>query len=126
MGEREADDVERAERSGTLEGEQGHVPFAHERGHVRPGEVGALAGHAVLLVDASVENRDAEVGLADLVDVRIDETGVEGTVLVDDRAPLVVQIARGLLDVRQERLHEPEEVLPPGAHPTPPPSRHHR
>ena len=71
VGEREADDVERAERSGTLEGEQGHVPFAHERGHVRPGEVGALAGHAVLLVDAPVENRDAEVGLTDLVGVRV-------------------------------------------------------
>ena len=126
VGEREADDVERAERSGALEGEQGHVPSAHERGHVRPGKVGALAGHPVLLVDAPVENRDAEVRLADLIDVGVDETRVEGAILVDDRSPLVVEIARGLLDVRQERLHEPEEVLPPGAHPTPPPSRHRR
>ena len=120
---READDVERRERRGGLEREQRDMASPHERRHVRPGKVGTLTGHAVLFVDALVEDGDAEVRLTHLVGVRINHAHVKGPVLPLVRAPLMVEVARGLLDVRQKRLQEPEEVLPLRAHPTPPPSR---
>ena len=36
---------------------------------------------------------------------------MEGARLLLDGAPLVIEVARGLLDKRQQGLDEPEEVL---------------
>ena len=121
MREREPDGVERGERRGALEGEQRHATLAHERRHVPPGEVAALAAHVRLGVHGVVEDGHAEVGLPHLIDVGIDHAEVEGPLLLLARAPLVVKVARGVLDPREERLDEVEEVLATRPHAAPPP-----
>lgn len=87
------------------------MPLAHEVRHVMPRQVTALAGDAVSGVESIVENRDAQVWLADLIGVGIDETRMEGSGLLLDGAPLVIEVARGLLDKRQQGLDEPKEVF---------------
>jgi hypothetical protein len=76
-----------------------------------PRKVAALARDAFGAVEGIVENRNAKVRLANLIRIWIDEAGVERTGLVFDGTPLVVKVARGLLDKRKQRLNEPKEVL---------------
>ena len=116
VGEREADDVEGRDGRGALEREQGHVALAHEVGHVDPGQVAALAAHARLRVERAVEDGEAHVGQADLVDVGVHEADVEGSGLVGLGAPLVVEVARGLLHERQQGLDEVVAVLSGKSH----------
>ena len=111
VGKREAHQVKGGQRGRRLEGKQRHVTLAHEVCHVMPGQIAALAGDAIGAVEGVVKNRYAQVGLADLIGVGIDETRMEGARLLLDGAPLVIEVARGLLDKRQQGLDEPEEVL---------------
>jgi hypothetical protein len=76
-----------------------------------PGQIAALARDAIGAVEGVVKNRYAQVGLANLIGIGIDETRMEGARLLLDGAPLVIEVARGLLDKRQQGLDEPEEVL---------------
>ena len=78
----EADGVKGGEGRGALQGEHGHAALSHEGAHILPGQVGALAAHALLRVDGVVEDGEAHVGLPDLVGVRVDHAEVEGTVLL--------------------------------------------
>ena len=96
--------------------------FAHVIGHVDPGQVAALAAHTRLRVERAVEDGEAHVGQADLVDVGVHEADVEGSGLVGLGTPLVVEVARGLLDDVEEGFYEVEAVpaLEPHARPLPP------
>lgn len=87
------------------------MALTHEVCHVMPRKVAALARDAFGGVKGIVENRNAKVRLANLIRIWIDEAGVERTGLVFDGTPLVVKVARGLLDKRKQRLNEPKEVL---------------
>ena len=96
MRQRDADEVELAKRRERLEGRQRQPLLAHERDHVDPRQVRALAVDAFVGVERIVENRDGLVGLADLVSVRIDHHRMVvsiGLVCGLDGPPLLAQIA---------------------------------
>src|SRR5581483_5847139 len=65
--------VERPDRAVGVHGELRNGGLAHQGLEVRPDRVGALGEHPVALVEHLVEDLDALVGLADLVDVRIEQ-----------------------------------------------------
>ena len=116
VGERETDGVEGGERGRPLKREQRHPPLPHERRHVLPRQEAPLAAHALLCVHGVVEDGDCKVGLADLVDVRVHHGQVEGPLLLLHGAPLVVEVASGVLHVGQQRLDQVKEVLATGPH----------
>ena len=77
-GEADPEDVERADRPVTLDGELADRVFTHERFEIRPDAVGALGEHVGLLVQHLVQDHDALVGQADLVRVRIHQAPPHG------------------------------------------------
>ena len=102
----DADEIEIAHGCIGLEGRKRQPMLAHEGDHVDPGQIGTLAVDMLVGVEAIVENGDGLVCLADLVRVRIHEHRmIIGTLLLGrrDAAPLLAQIARGLLDPGEKR-----------------------
>ena len=116
MGKCEADGVEGGQRRRALKREHGHPALPHEGAHVAPRQVGALAAHVGERVYRVVQDGDAEVGLAHLIDVRIAHAQVERPLLLLAGAPLVVEVAARMLHVGQERLEQVEKVLALGPH----------
>lgn len=104
----DADEIEIAHGRIGLEGRKRQPMLAHEDDHVDPGQIGTLAVDMLVGVEAIVENGDGLVCLADLVRVRIHEHRmIIGTLLLGrrDAAPLLAQIARGLLDPGEKPAH---------------------
>ena len=108
MGKREADGVEGSKRGRPLQREHGDPALPHEGAHVVPRQVSALAAHIGERVYRVVQDGDAEVGLADLIDVGIAHAQVERSLLVLAGAPLVIEIAARVLHMGQERLEQME------------------
>ncbi len=104
--EGEADEVEVAERRARLQrGER--QAAADELGlEVRPGGVAPLRDDAGLRVEDAVEDLNAEVGHADLVDVRKGQRDAQaaGRAVLDDGVDFAAQVAAGLFDPGEEGL----------------------
>ncbi len=73
VGKREPDEVERRQRVFGLKRIEGDIAGAHELFHVHPGGVGALGQGVGTLVDQVVEDLQAKVGDADIVDIGKDK-----------------------------------------------------
>ena len=75
MRHMEAHDVEGRQGGSALEREQRNAGAPHLIGHVDPGDVAALAGDTLLLVQYVIEDGDTLIGKADLIGIGIDEAG---------------------------------------------------
>ena len=116
MGERETHDIEGCQGRCGFEREQRYAALAHERDHIDPRQIGALARDALEAIDLVVEDGDAQIGLADLIDIRIDHAYVERATLILADTPFVIDVACGPLDERKQGLDEMEAVFPLDAH----------
>jgi hypothetical protein len=86
-----------------VDGELGHAALAHQRLEVGPDAVGPLGQHTRLLVEYLVEDRDALVGRADLVRVRVEERPPDIGLIphLDGGIHLAPDILHRLADQRQ-------------------------
>ncbi len=73
--------------------------LAHQGFHIQPGDVGAFGQRVRALVDLVVEDLQADVGNADIVNIGEDEghPGGGGLPILDRDVELAADIAAGLL-----------------------------
>ncbi len=103
--EREADDVELAERLGVLERDERQASPSQLRLHVDPRRVATLGERPRVVVQDFVEDLEPEVAHPDVVDVREGEADARADALRPDRVPvfraravLAAQVAGGFLN----------------------------
>ena len=106
--EREADEVEVRDLRLRLERKERHLALAHLFFHVRPGRVDALCRDVLAAVEHFVQDGEAEVAHADLVDIRQGQRpgAVHSRVVFDDGIPFAARIARRLQDGLQHFVFE--------------------
>ena len=94
------------QRVARLEAPERHAFGAHHRFHVRPGREDALGEHAVAAVDDVVEDAEAHVRHADVVEVGVGEgdAHVAGVPVLDDGVPLAAGVAGRLLDAGEQAI----------------------
>ena len=100
VGEREGEDVETGDRVAGLQAEEGDAVAAHHRFEVAPGAIDTLGEQVFALVDEVVEDHEAEVGAAELVDIGEGEgdLAADGRVVpvLGDAVELAAGVAGGL------------------------------
>ena len=112
-GERDAEQVERADRTVRVDGELADAVLAQQRLEVRPHRVGALGQGVVALVEDLVEDLDALVRQPDLVRVGVHQgpVDVDGVPVLGARVQLTADVLDRLADPGQQRLQAREERL---------------
>ena len=114
----EAHDVEGRQGGSALEREQRNAGAPHLIRHVDPGDVAALAGDTLLLVQNVIEDGDTLIGKTDLIGIGIDEAGSILRIGRRKGSPLVVDISAGLLDPGEQRLKIMKTILVGYSHET--------
>ena len=114
----ETHNIERSERCRPLKGEKGHIGLAHGISHVNPGQIGTLAGNALLVVQDVIEDGETLIGQADLIDIWVDQTSAIISLCRAKRAPLMVDIAAWLFNASKERLQVAKSIFVWNSHDT--------
>ncbi len=99
VGQRDSQNIEFGNRVLALECVQRKVSLAHGRFHVGPGQVSAFGEYVRLLVEDVIENGQAQVGHAQIVDIRKGQGHACGDYgpLFHDLIQLTAGVAAGLL-----------------------------
>ena len=111
-GERDAEQVEGADRAVAVDRELRHLVLAHERLEVGQHGVGAFGQRVGLLVEHLVQNLDALVRQTDLVGVRVHQGPAhrDGVVApwLDDAVQLSADVLDGFAHAREQGLEKVE------------------
>ena len=112
-GERDSEDVERADRSVRVDGELRNAVLAHQRLEVGPHRIGAFDQHAVEFAEHLVQDLHALVGQADLVGVGVHQApaDVAGRPVFDERIQLAADVLDRLAHAHQQRLEPGKDRL---------------
>ena len=104
VGEGEAEGVEVAQAAAVFEREERLAVGAEAVGHVGPGGVAALGEGVGRVVEDVVEDGESAVGLADVVEVGVDQGPADGAFVpvALDHVPLAADVAGGFGDAAQE------------------------
>ena len=99
VGERKADQVEFGQGSFRFERIEGNAMLTHQRFHVQPGRIGAFSQRVLALVDLVVQDFQAHVRDADIVNIREDkgDAGLDAVPILDHAVQLAADIPAGFL-----------------------------
>ena len=118
MRNMKAHDIKRSERCRPLKGKKGHIGFTHGIGHVDPGQIGALAGNTLLMVQDVIQDGKTLIGQTDLVNIGIDQAGTVISLCRTKRAPFMIDIAARFFNARKQRFQVTESVFVWNSHDT--------
>ncbi len=112
----ESHNVEGRDGRRSFERQQRNMGLTHGISHIHPGDVAALTGQALSLVEVAVEDRNALVGQTDLVHVRVNQNAAMFSLWLVERSPLMIDVARWFFNARKQGLKLGKSILVDNLH----------